>query len=183
MDKIIRFLKNLLLGGFVVILGLAYYELVDKSTPVALYVDSNKKPLVQVSLDVFFYVPMFFMVLLNVFIALIVRVFKQIPIKNINITNKDFWHADEDRQELLQKMFVAWIYGFALITNFFVTMIVAKTWFVNRGIGGQLWEYGVISICFLSLMLIWLFGMFYRLKLRREEFFVAKDAQFEDDED
>ncbi|TAE75830.1 MAG: hypothetical protein EAZ85_01495 [Bacteroidetes bacterium] len=182
MDKIIRFLKNLLLGSFVVMLGLAYYELVDKTTPVTLYLDANKKPLMKISVDMFFYVPAVFMVLVNVFVSMIVRIFKQIPVQRLKVANADFWNEDEDRRELLQKIFVAWIYGFAFIINFFVTMIVGKTWFVNRGIGGQLWEYGVISLCFLSLMLVWLFGIFYRLKLRREEFFVSKEAAFDDED-
>ncbi len=182
MDKIIRFLKNLLLGSFVVMLCLAYYELLGKSIPVTLYVDANKKSLAQISVDMFFYVPAVFMVLINVLISLVVRVFKKIPIEKLKVSNADFWNEDKDRQELLQKIFVAWIYGFALLVNFFVVMLVGKTWFVNRGIGGELWEYGVMSICFLLLFSIWLFGIFYRLKLRREEFFVSKEAAFDDED-
>jgi hypothetical protein len=182
MDKMIRFLKNLLLGAFIIILCLAYYELADSTTAIKLYVDSNKKPLATTSADVFFYVPAIFMIVLNMLISTIVRVFKQIPIKNIKVINAEYWHADEERQEILQKILVSWIYGFALIINFFVVMLVTKTWFVNRGIGGQSWEYGVMGISFLLILGTWLFGIFYRLRLNREEFFVASEYVKDEDD-
>jgi hypothetical protein len=123
------------------------------------------------------------MVLVNVLISLIVRTFKKLALEKINfIPHKNYWLADEDKKEVLEKILLAWIYGYALIINFFIDLLVAKIWFVNRSIGGELWEYSVMFACFLLVFFVWAFGIKYRLGLQRDEYFVSKEYIKDEDD-
>lgn len=188
MDKILRALKNVLVVCFVAILGLSYYELSNKDSPVTLCVLADKTPISRIDVEYFFYVPMLFMVVFNVILSLWANVFKKFPLDKLpNFPNKKYWLAQKENErethEQLRKIFVSWVYGFGVIINAFITILTAKLWFVNRNIGGELWEYQMLSVTFVSLIALWIGYLFYRLSLKREEFFTASEGKLESEDD
>ncbi len=188
MDKVLRFLKNVLVVGFMAILGLSYYELSGKDSPVTLCVLADKTPIYRIDVAYFFYVPMLFMVVFNVILSLWAGVFKKFPLDKLpSFPNKKYWinqkENEREKHEQLRRIFVSWVYGFGVIINAFVTLLVAKLWFVNRSIGGELWEYQMLSVTFVVLIVGWIGYLFYRLSLKREDFFTAKDGKIETEED
>jgi hypothetical protein len=170
MDKVVRFLKNVLIVGFIVILGLAYYELSDRFAPVTLFRDVYGHSVFETDHHTFFYVAFIFFMVLNILISLIAKIFREMPLNRLRVPNRDFWFKDTDSQAQFRTVIVAWIYGFAVILNAFLTILAAKIWFVNRSIGGQLYEYGLLSLTLVLLLLVWVGFIFYRLRIRREEY-------------
>lgn len=170
MVKVVRFVKNVTIILFMLILGLAYYELSDRSAPVTVYIDSGSKQVYQIHPELLFYSAALFMVLANVLISWVAKLTPHLPFKKMNLPNKDFWFRNKETENKLKDVFVVWVYGFALIINTLVILIVGKIWFVNRSIGGQLYEYGLLALGFLLALLLWIGFIFYRLRIRREEF-------------
>jgi hypothetical protein len=170
MNKIIRFLKNFLILAFVIILFLAYYELSERFAPVTLYRDKFGHSIASTDPNTYFYTFFGFFILINLLISSIARITQQFPLEKIRIPNQDFWQQDKAHIQRLHDVFEAWIFGFALILNVFMTILAAKIWFVNRGIGGQMWEYGMMALSLVLILLIWIGFIFYRLRIRREEY-------------
>jgi RsiW-degrading membrane proteinase PrsW (M82 family) len=170
MDKVARFIKNVLIGGFIVILSLAYYELSDRFAPVTLFRDPYGHSVFETDHNTFFYVAFIFFMVLNILISLIANLTKSMPLSRLRVPNRDFWLKDADSQEHLRVVLVAWVYGFAIILNAFMIILTAKIWFVNRSIGGQLYEYGLLALTLVLLLLVWIGFIFYRLRIRRAEY-------------
>jgi hypothetical protein len=188
MDKILRFLKNVLVVVFIAVLGLSYYELSNKDSPVTLCITADKIPIIRISVEYFFYIPMLFIIVFNIIISLWANVFRKFPLDKLpNFPNKKYWLAKKEdertKHEQLRKIFVSWVYGFGVIINAFVSLLVGKLWFVNRSIGGELWEYQMLSITLIVLILLWIAYLFYRLSLKREEFFTSSEGKIENDDD
>ncbi|MCU0447305.1 MAG: hypothetical protein MUE85_20610 [Microscillaceae bacterium] len=170
MDKVVRFVKNVLILGFLVILSMAYYELADRFAPVTLYRDAYGHSAFATDHHTFFYVSFLFFIILNMFISMIAKIVREMPLGRLQVPHRDFWLKDSDSQDRLRAVLLAWVYGFAVILNAFLTILTAKIWFVNRSIGGQLYEYGLLSLTLVVLLGIWIGFIFYRLRIRREEY-------------
>ncbi len=170
MVNVIKLVKNATILLFVVLLGMAYYELSDRGAPVTVYRATDGSSLAAIDHHTFFYVAAGFMVISNLLIAMIARVMQEMPLEKFSIPERDFWLEDTDRKAKLREVFVVWIYGFALIINTLVITGVVKIWFTNRGMGGQLYEYGLMALVFLVALVGWIAFIFYRLRIRREEF-------------
>lgn len=170
MNKIIRFLKNFLILVFVIILFLAYYELTERFAPVTLYRDKFGHSIASTDPNTYFYTFFAFFIVINLLISMIAKITKQFPLEKIRLPQRDFWKQDKAHIQSLHIVFEAWIYGFALIINTFMIILAAKIWFVNRSIGGQLWEYGLMALTLIIILLIWIGFIFYRLSIKREEY-------------
>lgn len=177
MLKVTRFFKNTTVLAFVVVISLAYYELTDLTSPVVLYRDVTGKSLANTSSDVFFYGFSVFLILLNVLISIIVRLMRDMPLQKMKVPQADFWLSDKAHVEKLREVWSVWFYGLALLLNVFVIFCVVKIWFINRGQGGQVWEWGLTLAVFIIGLLAWIGFMFYRLRLRRFDFFDSKPAE------
>ena len=170
MEKLTRFLKNTLIAGFIVILLLAYYDVKDIGLPVTIYRDAAGESLQEVPIDWFFYVPVVFLVLTNILISWIAKLIDAFPLKKLNIPNKSFWFEDRDRIEKLEIVLKSWVYGFAIILNLLFVVLITQVWMTNRGLGGQLYQYGLITLVFVMIFSGWIAFIFYRLRLKKEEF-------------
>lgn len=167
---LIRFVKNITILGFIILLGLAYYELSDRSAEVVVYRDAAKNPALSTSSNVFFYIASILFIVSNILISVLVKVVRGLPLHKFNLPNQDFWSANRERIEILHDIFTSWIYILALIINSLIIACVLKIWFTNRGMGGQLYEYGLLALAFLIAIGFWIGFIFYRLKIKREEF-------------
>lgn len=177
MLKVTRFFKNITVLAFVVVLSLAYYELTDLTSPVVLYRDVTGKSLASTNSDVFFYGFSIFLIVLNVLISIIVRLMREIPLQKMKVPKADFWLSDKQHIEKLRDVWSVWFYGLVLLINIFIIFCVVKIWFINRGQGGQAWEWGLTLAVFVLGLLAWGGFLFYRLRLRRLDFFDSKPAE------
>ncbi len=171
MLRVTRFFKNATVLVFVVVLGLAYYELTDLSSPVVLYRDTAGKSLSSTSSSVFFYGFSIFVITMNVLISVIVKLMQEMPFQKMRVPHADFWLSDAFHVGKLRDVWSVWFYTLALLLNLFMMFCVVKLWLINRGQGGQLWEWGVTLAAFFVVLLTWAGFIFYRLRLRRVEFF------------
>lgn len=169
MIQITRILKNLLIAICLLLLGFGYYELSDRTGLVTLYKDSKGNPLGLIDTDMFFYIPGIFVVVINVLISMMAKLMAMMPFEKLNIPNKDYWMEDEDHRERLNEIMISWVYVLAIIINIFCAILIIKVWFTNRNVGGQPYEYGLLSLTFLLVMLGWGVFPFYRLRIRKEE--------------
>lgn len=170
MVLLVRFVKNITILAFIVLLGMAYYELSDRSASVVVYKDAANNPVMSTTANTYFYASSIFFIVINILISILVKVVRSLPLENFNLPNRDFWAENETRTEKLHGIFSTWIYGLALIVNVLIITCVVKIWFINRGIGGQLYEYGLLALSFVIALGIWFGFIFYRLRIRREEF-------------
>lgn len=170
MQKITRFVKNVLVLGFVLVLGLSYYELADRVAPVVLTKAPDGSTLMSTTASTYFYASAGFVVLTNILFSIMAKSVANMPLHHLPISNADFWRQDEEHKERLKDVFMTWIYGFPLILNAFMTLLIAKIWFVNRQIGGQVYEYGLLTVGLLLVLFLWIGFLFYRLRIRREEY-------------
>ena len=170
MEKLTRFLKNILILGFIGLLIFAYLDFRDIGKPVTLYRDATGQSLQEIQADWFFYVPVVFLIVLNILISWTAKMIGGLPLKKLNLPNKAFWFEEEDRSEQLEVVLKSWIYGFAIIINLLFVVLVTQVWMTNRGLGGQLYQYGLITLIFVLVFSGWIAFIFYRLRLNREEF-------------
>jgi hypothetical protein len=171
MLKVTRFFKNATILVFVVALGLAYYELTDLTSPVVLYRNTIGKSLATINSDVFFYGFSIFLIVMNILISIIVKLMNQMPLQKIKVPNADFWFSDAFHISKLRDVWSVWFYTLAILINLFLIFCVVKLWLINRGQGGQLWEWGVTLLVFFMVLITWGGFIVYRLRLRRVEFF------------
>ncbi|MDX2301658.1 MAG: hypothetical protein NW226_02605 [Microscillaceae bacterium] len=170
MEKITRFVKNTLVLLFLILLLMAYYDIRDIGEQVTVYRDTTGKGLGTINPDWFFYAPLIFLILLNVIISRIARMVGDFPLQKLNLPQKDFWFEDAEREEKLEVVLKTWVYGFALIFNILFVVLISQIWMAHRGLGGQLYQYGLILVVFTVVLLGWIGFIFYRLRLRKEEF-------------
>lgn len=148
----------------------AYFDIKDIGSQVVLYRDSEGNRLQEIQTDRFFYAPIIFLIVFNVIISRIARMVDDFPLKKLNLPQKDFWFEHVDRVQKLEVVLKTWIYGFGLIFNALFVVLIAQIWLTNRGLGGQLSQYGWIMLVFLVILGGWISFIFYRLRIRREEF-------------
>ena len=170
MEKLTRFLKNILIVGFIGILLFAYLDFRDIGKPVTLYRDAVGQSMQEVPVDWFFYAPVIFLIVLNILISWMSKMIDGLPLKKLNLPNKAYWFEKEDRSEQLEVVLKSWIYGFAIIINLLFIVLITQIWMTNRGLGGQLYQYGLITLVFVLIFSGWIGFIFYRLRLNREEF-------------
>ncbi len=172
MGKVVRFFKNVSILLFVVLLVLSYMELSDRSTTLVLYRDADGGHQFRVSVDTYFYASSAIVIFSNFILSMVVMQLQRLPMHRMEMPEVDFWRASPERKERLKDIFRVWIYGFAIMINVVVITCVGKIWFVNRGIGGKLSEYGWILFGFVLAFLLWFGFIFYRVRVRKEEYII-----------
>ncbi|NJL12010.1 MAG: hypothetical protein HC913_02710 [Microscillaceae bacterium] len=170
MRRVVRFFKNVTILVFLLALSLSYYELSDMTTPVLIYKSTGNIGAFSIDNHTYFYVPSIFLVLVNVLLALLVRVLRGVPLARLPIPQKAFWLSTPALRQQLREVLMTWIYSLAIIINVFLTVMLVKVWMVNRNQGGEAFEYLWFLLIFLVFFTAWLGFIIYRLRLTREEF-------------
>jgi hypothetical protein len=170
MPKVLRFVQLITMLIFVFALGVAYFEIADDRSGkmVTLYTDAPG--ISQIAPNTFFYTATGIFVGFNLLILLVAKIFQSFPLQKLPIPHKEFWLKDRDTRRKLYEVFDSWFIGLALILNVFMVVLIIKIWLVNRNQGGRTYEYGFFVAGLLVALLVWIGFIFYRLRVKREDF-------------
>jgi hypothetical protein len=170
MVRVLRFFKIFTFITFVIAIAICYYEVTNDNRNIVLYTNALGRALYAVSPSEFFYAFGGFLLLFNILLGFVANLLRSYPLSQLPVPNKDFWLRDKSTRKNLVDVFETWVHSLAIILNIFAAILAAKIWLINRKQGGELQEYGYFVLGLLLLLCLWAGFIFYRLRLRREEF-------------
>lgn len=167
--KVLRFIRNISMLVFLVILGYAYYDMGDRKELITLFFDVEQYPVEMIHKNYFFYVPASFVIVLNILLAILTKTLRGIPLRLLPIARKDYWLKEEETRLQARDILESWMASFAIMFNGLTAWTVMHIWRINRTLEGTASGYILFLVIGLLILIAWSAYLPIRFRLTQKE--------------
>lgn len=153
--KVLRFVRNVSILIFLVVLGYAYYDMGDRKELITLFFDAEQYPVEMIHKNYFFYVPASFVIVLNILLAILTKTLRGIPLRLLPIAKKEYWRKEEETRLQARDIIESWLASFAIMFNGLTAWTVMHIWRMNRTLEGTASGYILFLVIGLLTLIAW----------------------------
>jgi uncharacterized membrane protein len=162
---IFKYIKYLSLFAFIILLFVAYYYLPER---IPYHYDPYGHADEFIDRSHFFYAAGIFVVLFNVALSLLAKLFYYVPARSLPIPNRHYWTTGSENRREFYEIVEDWLNCLAAFVNSFMVLCLYALLRINTSLEVGVRHYTWILPVGTALLIIWLFLLPGRLLIRRK---------------